>query len=306
MSEIAVLGGGAIGLLFAGKLAAAGNEIVLWTRTSEQAAIIRDNGVTVEEADGSGPLCVPVSAIAFADAAAKTERFRGVVLVALKQTAIGAPLFDVLRRLAGAGCRFVLLQNGVGHAERFAAELPGTIPIPVVTTEAALRLSACAVRHTGKGTTSFAPDSAPDVVSSLEQAGFAIAMSNEMHRSILRKLLFNAVINSLTALLRIPNGELLATPERLDLMRALFEETAAILEKRGLPEAASLWDDLLAVCKATAQNRSSMLQDALAGRETEIDAINGAIVRFAAAEGVGAPTNETLTALVKALAENRS
>lgn len=119
---------------------------------------------------------------------------------------------------------------------------------------------------------------------------------------MLRKLLINAVINPLTAILRVPNGAVVKSPDRLELARTLFRETHEVLGAYGLEgEAADLWNAIVRVSEATAGNRSSMLQDVEAGRETEVDAINGMIVRMAVEKGLEAPWNHMATALVKAL-----
>jgi len=86
-------------------------------------------------------------------------------------------------------------------------------------------------------------------------------------------------------------------------MESLFRETLAIVRLHGLGEEADeqLWNAVLDVCAATAANRSSMLQDVEAGRETEIDAMNGAVCRMAEAAGAEAPWNAAVTNLVKAI-----
>ena len=121
----------------------------------------------------------------------------------------------------------------------------------------------------------------------------------------LAKLLVNAAINPLAALFRVPNGALLDPPHRV-LLDTLVREALPVLRAQGLDldEAAAL-ARVHAVAHATATNRASMLQDMLAGRRTEIDAINGALVREAHALGVPVPVNETLVAVLKGLEKSR-
>ena len=114
----------------------------------------------------------------------------------------------------------------------------------------------------------------------------------------------NAGINALTAILRDrPNGRLLERPEALTLLEAAANEVASVARAKGIelpfPDAAA---EARRVARATASNLSSMLQDVLRGAPTEIDAINGAVVREGARLGVPTPANETLLRLLAARA----
>jgi 2-dehydropantoate 2-reductase len=315
MESIVVLGGGSLGLLLAGKLNAAGSRAELWTRTEEQALRLEREGVAIEDA-GGGRTVVAVRAQALEHVAARRNT---TVLLALKQTALTDELLERLAGILTEGCAIAAFCNGIGHFDRLRRALPGVKLAAAVTTEAALRTDARTVVHTGRGHIWLGPaplfDEIPpryaempgrnrlqEAESRLVQAGFSVILSNDMKERMLRKLLVNAVINPLTALLRIRNGELTSTPQRLRLVRSLFDETAGILQAYGIPEDDRLWDELLDVCERTAHNRSSMLQDALAARPTEIDAINGAVCRLAKRQGLSAPWNEKISALVKALA----
>ena len=117
------------------------------------------------------------------------------------------------------------------------------------------------------------------------------------------KLLINVGINPLTALLRVPNGALPELPEAWDLAVAAAAEALAVARAAGLnldvdPEAR-----LRQVCTATAANRSSMLQDILAGRPTEIEALNAQVAARGRALGVPTPVNDLLTQLLRALGQ---
>jgi 2-dehydropantoate 2-reductase len=311
MTEITVMGGGALGLLLAGKLAAAGQAVTLWTRTKEQAVRVGQQGITIDCFGQDTPLVVQVNAL---PAEEVPSGFAGNVLLTVKQTAITSSLLGFLTRTVSEHAAVTLFQNGIGHIESVAAALPGRQLLAAVTTEGALRTGMSSVRHTGKGETWIgqpltsigSPQSASHeetLVRVMKQAGFSVFVSNAIRERMLRKLLINAVINPLTALWRVPNGELPATPERRTVMETLFRETADVLWPHGLQgtEWSELWHNVLGVCTSTANNRSSMLQDVLAGRQTEINALNGAICRMAASEGKEAPWNTAVTALVKAI-----
>lgn len=314
MASIQIIGGGAIGLLLAGRLAAAGTRVCVRTRTRAQADALAADGVTVQSALGEAQIRARVDAVSLEDSWAAPP---GDMLLAVKQTVLTS---DFLERLAAStppGTSLTAFCNGIGHTDLLARRLPDRRIYAAVTTEASLRIDATTVRHTGRGDIRLgrAPlfeshddalaageeREAARVAALLNQAGFSASLSNDMAERMLRKLLNNAVINPLTALLRVPNGALVRTPERRSLMRALFDETLSVLEAGGLRRDERMWMDLLDLCERTAANRSSMLQDVLAGRPTEIRAINGAVARMAARLGVAAPYNESLASLIAAL-----
>jgi 2-dehydropantoate 2-reductase len=117
----------------------------------------------------------------------------------------------------------------------------------------------------------------------------------------------NVGINPLTALNGLRNGELLDHPDIMEIMRGAVEEALRVAEALGvdLGEGDHV-ERVFGVARATASNRSSMLQDIERGRRTEIDALNGAIVDSARRLGLDVPVNETLTAAVKGLEDARS
>lgn len=313
--EFQVIGGGSIGLLLAGRLAAAGFAVTVRTRTREQAARLTAEGVTVQPPLGGPDIVAAVRAAALdEDVAARPP---GLTLLAVKQTALADNLAERLARAVPAGATLAAFCNGLGHTDWLAGRLPGRGLLAAVATEGALKTGPTAVRHTGSGDiwlgraplfeSGAARLAAGDEASArqaaawLREGGFSANVSNDMTERMLRKLLGNAVINPLTALLRVANGELPGTPARLEMLRRLFDETLAVLRAAGLKTDDDLWGELLALCARTAANRSSMLQDVLAGRQTEIASINGAVARLAAASGLSAPLNEAVAALIGAM-----
>lgn len=314
MERIQIIGGGAIGLLLAGRLAASGVRVNLRTRTREQADKLNAEGVSVHTAIGAADVRASVSASPLggdnADAPALS-------LLAVKQTALEPAFLGDLERAVPPGAVLAAFCNGIGHTDLLSDRLPGRTLLAAVTSEASLKTGATAVSHTGRGETWLGPaplferaaeaDVDPDtgaavtLASLLKQAGFSVSVSNDMAERMFRKLLNNAVVNPLTSLLRVPNGQLTQTPERMALLRALFEETLSVLRAWGLKAEAGLWEELLDLCARTAANRSSMLQDVLAGRPTEVLAINGAVARLAEQKGLTAPYNVSVTALLAAM-----
>ncbi|HZG77733.1 MAG TPA: 2-dehydropantoate 2-reductase [Paenibacillus sp.] len=313
--NIDIAGGGSLGLLLAGKLAhVPGVRARLIARTREQAELVAREGIAVLERDGVERRA-RIACESFDDAVGSAIA-ADWLWIATKQTHWNDALLSYAARSARAGARLLLFQNGVGHVERLAAAgVPADRLFVAVTTEGAKKTAADAVAHTGSGYTAIggaaavAPSSAFPARDVLRAAGFAADAVQDIESYIRRKLLTNSVINPLTAILRVTNGELSASPHYREAMRALFDEAFAALAP-GAPGAEpegreAEWSRVLDVCAATAANFSSMLQDVLAGRETEIDAITGAVLRAAKAKGVGAPTHAAVYAMVRGLTAGR-
>jgi 2-dehydropantoate 2-reductase len=127
-------------------------------------------------------------------------------------------------------------------------------------------------------------------------------LEEEIENLIWSKLIINVGINALTALVGVPNGQLLGSEATAGLLGELVEEAVKVARALGVRLA---YEDPLArvreVAELTGKNRSSMLQDFDNRRATEIDFINGAVVREAEARGISVPVNRTVTQLIKAV-----
>lgn len=235
-----IIGGGALGLLFAGRLLAGRQAGVrLWTRTEEQAEKIRAEGFEVAEMSGERSHYQGIEAFPLPLAPTRLSRHgleAGMVWLFVKQTHIGPELLAALGEMPRqANATLVCFQNGVGHAEALAGVWPSRSLAVAVTTEAAAREGANRIRHTGSGATWIGPAAAEEDARAhalnfscisaknlLEKAGIEAFVSNNIEDMVYQKLLVNAVINPLTALLRVKNGELLDKAERIELMRDLL------------------------------------------------------------------------------------
>lgn len=317
MLKIRIIGGGSIGLLLAGKLALSGRvRVELVTSGEQQAERIRGEGITVREPDGT--FRMHVHALPFAElvSASGTLEPPDWVLLTVKQHAMDDRLLAGLQRMPAPANGIVCWQNGIGHIERIAAVLPGAQLFIAVTTEGARRLSPVEVDHTGTGMTDIgaarsaelheaAGKMQKNLIEALTDAGFAAFMSKQIHESVWNKLLVNAVINPLTAIWRVNNGHLLRSEEARELIRNLMEEAATVAALEGAEPAVDITERIADVCRRTAANRSSMLQDIEAGRLTENEWISGAIVRIAAKHGIRVPVTETIYRIVHELERGR-
>jgi len=203
----------------------------------------------------------------------------------------------------------VTLQNGLGNRETLAAAVgPGRATQGVTLQAASLRGPGVVV-HGGEGPTHLAERWPGDpairaLAELLARAGFETHVAADVEALLWSKLVVNAAINPLTAVLRVANGALLESEWARGLLCQAATEVAAIAAAQNVtlpfPNAAAQAEQ---VARLTARNTSSMLQDVLRGVETEIEAICGAVVRAAGPLGIETPTNRLLYALVKAVEE---
>lgn len=315
--RIICVGAGSIGMLVTAKLAAAGADIALIAHTERQAAQLNAGGLVLAEGERESVHNVPAASFEYIDSRGDRSWLDfepDWVLLTVKQKHLTDRLLATVSGLLGRRGRLLCFQNGIGHVEKIASYVPIACIDLAVTTEGARKQSAAKVAHTGRGTTwlgtadpaqsgisQTAAEKAQKLMENMmNEAGFRTYLSNQMNEIVWNKLLINSVINPLTALLRIPNGELPATDRRRSLMRELLTEGIAVAEGSGVKTRENLWEQILDVCSRTAGNASSMLQDVTEGRRTEIDWINGAMLEAARKYGIPMPAHETIYKLVKA------
>jgi 2-dehydropantoate 2-reductase len=281
-----VLGAGAMGCLFASALRQGGCPTTLLLRDGENTTPVT---VTVEREGAVSGIELPVS---IASSPGRISR----LLVTTKAQDVRTAVLSVAHRL-DATSQVLLLANGMGFAEELCAELPAPAYFYGTTTEGAYRTRRWHIRHAGRGLTRIGRPGCPQPPRWFRQWSMAVQPSNwepGIEQSLWLKLAINCAINPLTALHRCRNGALAASP--LDSQLAgLCEEIMRVSAAAGLGAiTADLPAQVAAVVRATADNRSSMLQDVLAGRGTEIDYITGHLLRVASRHGVEAPRNESL------------
>ena len=218
---------------------------------------------------------------------------------------------EAARNLAGRialEAPVLTLQNGLGNAEALAAHLAPDQVLAGTTTFAALLEAPGVVRLTGRGECEIgawrpaAEHYLPRVKELLARGGIPCRFSSNVAVSVWKKLAVNAVINPLTAILGVRNGDLLDRAELEPLFAAVAEEVWRVAARHQvpLPTPPELVAEVRRVCQVTAANQSSMLRDVAESRRTEVDAISGAVARLGRERGVLAPVNEALAALVRA------
>jgi 2-dehydropantoate 2-reductase len=294
---VLLVGTGAMACLFAARLAGAGNPVSILGSWPEGIHALKTSGVRLLDLDGDEHQ-YPVRII---DENDNSEIFtQAIVLVKSWQTAGVAvrlkPLIDDMGIV-------LTLQNGLGNYETLAAALGEARVALGVTTIAARLIAPGYVHHTGDGKVSLGENpKLAGLCELLAAAGFLVDTVSDPRSLLWGKLVINASINPLTAILRITNGELLTQPDTRELLGEVATEAEFIAYHNGVrlpyPDPIEVVEQ---VARNTAANYSSMLQDVLSGRPTEIDAINGAIVREAEKVGIPTPVNRVLWHLVKGL-----
>lgn len=297
--RVLICGAGAMGCLFGGYLSLAGEEVWLLSHWAAHIQRVRAEGLRLHALDG-GVLRLPIPILSYDD---PLPQGVDVAFISVKSHDTAQAAAQAARSLARDGVA-ITMQNGIGNYEVLAQTVGERRALLGVTSHGATLLGPGEVRHAGVGPTYIAAapnrDAATRIAAMLTAAGFASQVEARIEPVIWNKLLVNVGINALTAILGVPNGVLAVSPEAERVLRAAIEEAATVARAKGIPIAGDPVERALAVARATATNRSSMLADMDRHAPTEVSVINGAIVREGAALGVPTPVNETLLRLVRA------
>jgi 2-dehydropantoate 2-reductase len=296
--KILIVGPGAMGCLFSARLANAGYNVTLLDIDLKSAEEINRQGIIVEGVSGDYHAMVPVImnptgiqpdiVIIFVKSGNTKEAAQSIKGIITKETMI------------------VTLQNGLGNRE-IISDITGNMVIGGITSEGATSLGYGRVRHAGTGSTVLGPITGSGtllqtIVNAFNKAGFKADSAENIDDLIWGKLIVNVGINALTAITGLKNGQLPMHEGTLNIMKDAVMEAVKVAHAKSitLPYPDPM-EKVLEVCRNTAGNIASMLQDVLNKRVTEIDFINGAIHREGEKLGIPAPTNLLLTRLVKTI-----
>jgi len=311
-TTVAVVGAGAVGSYYGAMLARAGHAVTLIGRAAHVAAI-RERGLLLHK--GGSVETVHLDASTEIDAVRGAE----LVLVCVKSTdtdGVARALAPHLR----AEALVLSLQNGVDNAPTLAAALPRQRVLAVAVYVATALPEPGVVQHHGRGDLVIGPIEAPApadaaqlaqqlqrVVAVLASADVPVTVSPDVRAELWRKLLVNCAYNAISALAQQPYGPMAAQPEIVQMQRALVHETVAVARAEGV--ALSLDDSMEAmqrIAAAMPAQFSSTAQDMARGKSSEIDHLNGTVVRLGARHGIAVPANQALYALVKLIEAARA
>lgn len=292
--EVVIAGAGSIGLLLGSYFCEAGMNVTFLVRSDAQKKTLNRDGLRRINIDRSESECR-------VDAIMKIEEapVKALWILAVKYAA----LEGLLEELENAAMTnpVLFIQNGIGHIELARRSYLPTISLATVE-HGAMRIDNRTVQHNGSGTISIAPFRGEQFVfqnlHSAQTKEFPITYVNDAEQIMLRKVLLNCMINPLTALLQLKNGELLSNPYGYELLVRLHKELLHVFPEmtRSLPLEA-----VERICKKTATNHSSMLVDRLSRKQMEIETIVTAVIQEATVRGSTLPTLVMLEQLLLAL-----
>lgn len=291
--RIAVMGAGAVGCYFGGMLARAGHDVTLIGRPSHVDAVQRD-GLWLDTQTFSER--VKLQASVDAAAVAGTQ----LLLFCVKSTAtINAAnqIAPYLRKDAVV----LSLQNGVDNATTLQSVLPQEI-IPAVVYVATEMAGPGHVRHNGRGELVIGDAAASaGIAALLGAAGIPVEVSANVTGALWAKLIVNCAYNALSAITQTPYGRLVQGEGVGQLMRTLVKECLTVASAAGVRVPGDSFEDVARIARTMADQYSSTAQDLKRGKPSEIDHLNGYVVRQARALGIEVPANQTLHTLVKLL-----
>lgn len=296
--RIGVMGAGAVGCYYGAMLALAGHELRLVGRPIHVDAML-SRGLRLETQ--SRDSLVPVQASTDASLLRGAE----VVLFCVKSTdteRAAAAMAPHLERNAAV----LSLQNGVDNAERLARVLAQEVVAAVVyvATEMA---GPGHVRHHGRGELVIARSPASErIAAAFGAAGVRVDLSDNVAGALWAKLIVNCAYNALSAMSQLPYGRLVQGEGVLATMHDVVQECLAVAAAAGVDVPGDSWQAVQRIARSMPGQLSSTAQDLARGKPTEIDHLNGFVVRKGEALGVATPVNRALTSLVKLLEQKQA
>lgn len=300
--RVAIVGAGAMGGLWAGRLAAAGASVAVVDVSAPLVEAINRDGLALRR--GEQTETIPLRATTRAEELGSVDAV--FFFVKARHTVAAA---EMARPLVGPDTAVVSLQNGWGNAGTLAAVYPPERLLVGVTYHSATVTAPGQVSHTGQGMTFLGPyaDGAPleqaeEIRDTLAAAGIEVTVTREVKTEVWKKLVLNAATLPTSSLTGLRSGELGQPGPLLELVDALAAEAVAVARAQGYDiDLVERVGRIHAVLSGAGPGKSSMLQDAEACRKTEIEVINGAVARAGEAHGVDVPLNRAMVALIGGL-----
>ncbi|MBM3249104.1 MAG: 2-dehydropantoate 2-reductase [Candidatus Omnitrophica bacterium] len=298
--KIAIVGPGAMGCLFAAHLSKK-EDVVLIDKNEQRAKFINQNGIKLEGVSGNWQAKVKATTDP-----AEAENVELIIICVKAYDTKDA--VKMIKNIIKEDTLVLTLQNGVGNIEIISEIIGYDKVLGGVTNQGATLLGDGHIRHAGKGETVIGridgkiPVQLRDIREAFNKTNLETRISRDIKGLLWSKLIINVGINALTAITRLKNGKLIEFEGTRQILRAAVTEAVKIAKRKRIK---LIYDDPLAkveaVCEATSANISSMLQDVLRKKKTEIDFINNAIVREGESLGIPVTINSALVDLVQTI-----
>ena len=299
--RVAILGGGAMGGLYAAAALEAGHSTVIVDPSTPLVEAIERKGLLLREPDGAEQLYHPTVLTDASD-----QDAADVAVIAVKSHHTVSAL-DLAGPLVGPQTTLVTLQNGWGNAERARSAKPANPLVLGVAYSSATTLAPAHVHATNRAPTIIGADGEDDqesvasVVSALDGPRFQVTVSDGIHREIWSKLVLNAAVLSPTALTGMAMGAAGASDCLRPLIEALAHEAVVVGNAAGFGlDGAERIEAIFRILRGAGPGRTSMHQDIEAGRPTEVSVVNGAVCEMARRLDLDVPVNRAMVALIEA------
>ena len=289
--KIAVMGAGAVGCYYGAMLARAGHSVTLVGR-QQRVTAVQAHGLILEAAGRTE--AVPVDATTDPSGVAGAD----VVLFCVKANDT-LTAGRIIASHLGSSVPVLSLQNGVDSAEHLQAVLGRPI-VPAAVYVAVDMPAPAHVRHHGRGELVIGPGpSSVDIAEVFSRAGIATEVSENVKGVLWAKLIVNCAYNALSAVAQLPYGQMMKTDSVPETMRDIVAECLAVAERSNVMVPEEIISSVLGLAASMPDQLSSTAQDIAQGKESEIDHLNGYIVRAAARLGIAAPVNRALLVMVR-------
>ena len=290
--KVAVMGAGAVGCYFGGMLARAGHSVTLIARAQHVQAIAQ-NGLRLQTRSFDESLRLQASSDASAVQGAD------LVLFCVKSTdteSAGALMLPHLAPSATVLC----LQNGVDNADRLRTVLPAHNVVAAVVYVATEMAGPGHVLHHGRGDLVIEP-TASRFAPALEAAGIGAQVSDNVRGALWLKLILNCAYNAVSAISQLPYGKTAVGEGVQEVMRDVVNECRAVAQAEGVQITGDVDAAIRMIFDSMPAQYSSTAQDIARGKKSEIDYLNGLVVRRGQRYGIATPVNRVLWSLVKLL-----
>ena len=298
MAKIAVMGAGAVGCYYGGMLARAGHDVTLIGRPQHVEAIQRD-GLLLDTQSFKEQVRLQASTEPSAVAGAT------LVLFCVKSTDTESAAAAIRPHLL-PGALVLSLQNGVDNAVRLQAALPAQEVAASVVYVATEMPGPGHVKHNGRGELVIAASpNSTEAAALLAAAGVPTDISANVEGALWAKLILNCAYNALSAITQQPYGQLVQGEGVQDVIRDLVNECLAVAQADGITVPGDVWQAVERIAQTMPQQLSSTAQDLARGKRSEIDHLNGYVLRRGEVLGIATPVNRVMHTLVKLLEESR-